>query len=124
MKKKFIGLLVFFLLASFICGSTINASFLGGLQNTASNVPAYGQAQEPSVIAANIIKALLAFIGVIFTILLIYGGFLYMTSAGEADKVKKAKDLIKNAIIGVLIVMTAYIITYFITTQIEQSLRS
>lgn len=124
MKQKFLGLLILFLLTSFFWGNTLNASFLGGLQNTAAKVPSYTQASDPSLIAATIIQALLAFIGVLFIILLIYGGFIYMTSAGEMDKVKKAKGLIKNAVIGVLIVMTAYAVTYFIATQIERSLSS
>ena len=124
MNKKFLVTLIFCLLLFFACCHSLNASFLGGLQNTASHVPTYGQATDPSVIAANIIKVLLTFIGVVFMILFIYGGFLYMTSAGETDKVKKAKSLLKNAVIGVLIVMTAYAITYFIASQIEQSLTS
>jgi predicted permease len=123
MKINFRYILIIILLASLFWGNFSQASFLGGLQNTAAKVPMYGQPVAPSIIAASIIKALLAFIGVVFMILFIYGGFLYMTSAGESDKVKKAKGLIKNAIIGVLIVMSAYAITYFIATQIELSLK-
>lgn len=56
----------------------------------------------------------LSFIGVVFLILMIYAGISWMTAAGNQEKVSKAKDLIINAIIGLIIVLMAYAITSFI----------
>lgn len=60
-----------------------------------------------------IIGAVLSFLGVIFLILMIYGGYQWMTAAGDEQKVTKAKDLIRNAIIGLIVVLAAYAITAF-----------
>jgi len=59
----------------------------------------------------------LSFIGVLFLILTIYGGINWMTAGGNEQKVEKAKTIIINAIIGLLIVLSAYTITSFIGNQ-------
>lgn len=66
-----------------------------------------------SIIAA-IIKGFLALLGVIFVILILIGGYNWMTAAGDEEKVRKAKDTIQRAIIGFLIIAAAYAITYFV----------
>ena len=76
----------------------------------------YGQDEpaHPAAIAATMIKAALGILGIVFVVLVVYGGFLYMTSSGEADKVKKAKNVIMYAAIGVIIIFVAYALTNFI----------
>jgi len=61
-----------------------------------------------------VIGAALAFIGVLFFILMIYGGYLWMTARGNEQEIEKAKNLITAAIIGLIIVMSAYAITAYI----------
>ena len=53
-------------------------------------------------------------LGMIFLILMLYGGYLWMTAAGKEERVTKAKNLITAAIIGVIIVVSAYAISYFV----------
>jgi hypothetical protein len=65
-----------------------------------------------------LIGVVLSFVGVIFFILVIYGGFLWMTARGDSGQVEKAKDLLYAAAIGLIIVLSAYAITAFIGTQI------
>ncbi len=67
-----------------------------------------------SGIAGTIVGAALAFIGVLFFILMIYGGFLWMTAQGNDQQIEKAKNLIIAAVIGLIIVMSAYAITAYI----------
>ncbi len=62
----------------------------------------------------SIIGAILSFIGVIFLLLTIYGGFLWMTAAGNQEKIGKAKEILTGAIVGLVIVVAAYAITAFI----------
>lgn len=62
-----------------------------------------------------IIGAALSLLGVIFLVLMIYGGFLWMTAKGDSSQVDKAKGLMAAAIIGLIIVLSAYAITYYIT---------
>jgi len=75
----------------------------------------------PSTVASNlptaigqIVGAVLAFIGVLFLGLMIYGGFTWMTARGNDQNVEKAKDLIQAAIIGLVIILAAYAITSYI----------
>jgi len=63
----------------------------------------------PDIIAI-IINGLLGLVGTLFVVLIVYGGFLWMTSAGNEDKVKKARELIINASIGIAIVILSYVI--------------
>lgn len=64
------------------------------------------------------IQILLSFLGVIFLILMIYGGFLWMTARGNENQVTDAKKIIVNSTIGVVIVMMAYAITWFVLFSI------
>jgi TRAP-type C4-dicarboxylate transport system permease small subunit len=64
--------------------------------------------------AAEVIATILSFVGVAFLILMIYGGVLWMISQGEPAQVKKAKDIIINGIIGLVIVVFAYAITSYL----------
>jgi cbb3-type cytochrome oxidase subunit 3 len=68
-----------------------------------------------------IIGAILSFIGVIFLVLIIYAGILWMTASGNDQQVDKAKKLIIAAIIGLIIILAAYAITAFIGNQLMGS---
>jgi hypothetical protein len=63
-----------------------------------------------------IINTTLSFLGVIFTIIIIYAGFKWMTAEGSPETVTKAKGLLKNAVIGLIIVLAAYAISVAIFT--------
>ena len=67
----------------------------------------------PSLIG-KVVGAGLSFIGIIFFILIIYGGFSWMTARGNEQEVTKAKELIYAAVIGLIIVLAAYAITAYI----------
>ena len=62
-----------------------------------------------------IIRAVIAFVGVFFLLLTIYGGLIWMFSRGNEQEVEKAKKILQNAIIGLIVVLLAYGITYFLT---------
>ena len=70
----------------------------------------------------SVIQFLLGFLGILAVILFLYAGFLWMTAGGDDAKTKKAKDYIKNAVIGMVIIMAAYIITNFVLVQIGDTL--
>lgn len=60
------------------------------------------------------VRAFLGLLGIIFLILIIYGGYNWMLARGEEEKVNKAKDTIQRALIGLIIIISAYAITYFV----------
>jgi len=65
-----------------------------------------------------IVNIVYGLIGVIFFILIIYGGILWMTAGGKDEQVKKAQNIIQRVTIGLFIVVLAYAITYFILKRI------
>lgn len=69
-------------------------------------------------VAATIIKAFLGLLGLIFVILIIYAGFNWMTARGDEQQVTKAKGTIQRAIVGVVLTLAAYIITYFVFSSL------
>jgi len=83
-------------------------------------------AQLPSetniaTIVGQIIYAILGFLGVVFVILLIYGGFLRMTAQGDSGKIKTSNGIITSAVVGVVIILAAYTLTAFILSQVGAS---
>ena len=65
-----------------------------------------------------VINGGLAVIGIIFLILAIYGGFRILLSSGNTENVKKGRDTLIYAIIGMIVITLAYAITSFVFTQI------
>ena len=67
-----------------------------------------------------IIKTLLGLVGTLALVMFIYGGFLYMTSAGNEEKVTKGKNTIVWAILGLIAVFGAYSIVDFVIKAINK----
>lgn len=65
-----------------------------------------------------VISTALSLVGTIFLALMIYAGILWMTAQGNDEKVTKAKDIIIAAIIGLAVTMSAYAITFFVTSKL------
>lgn len=65
-----------------------------------------------------VVGAILAFVGTLFFILIIYSGFTWMLARGNESEVQKAKDMLEAAVIGLIIVLSAYAITSYVGTQI------
>lgn len=62
----------------------------------------------------NIIGAALSFIGVVFFVLMVFGGFMWMTAHGKEDQIKKAQGTMTSAVIGLVIVLSSFAITNFV----------
>lgn len=117
--------LFFFLLTYVLIPEKLRAyDFIedSGLNTTAQGTGHLGiplfNTDSPLGIIGVIIGVILSFLGVIFLLLIIYGGFLWMTAAGNEEKVTKAKKIIQNSIVGLIIVIAAYAITVFVGTQL------
>ena len=61
-----------------------------------------------------VITTVLTFVGVIFLVLAIYGGYTWMLARGNEQEVEKAKNILINAVIGLVVVIAAYAISWFI----------
>lgn len=74
----------------------------------------------PNVII-NILNAIIGVVGIISVIWIIIGGVNYMTSSGDANKTKKARDTILYACIGLIICVLSFAIVNFVITRIIDS---
>lgn len=63
----------------------------------------------------NAIKWALAFMVLVAVVLIIYGGFVWMTAAGSEENVGKAKKIISAAVIGLVVILLAWAIVSFVT---------
>ncbi|MBI5466349.1 MAG: hypothetical protein HY974_03610, partial [Candidatus Kerfeldbacteria bacterium] len=79
---------------------------------------------NPIAVASTVINTLLGLVGVIAVIVIIYGGFTWLTSAGNEEKVTKAKKLLASAVIGVAIILGAYTITSFVVKSIGEAAKT
>jgi hypothetical protein len=66
----------------------------------------------------NIINTVLGFLGVILLGYIIWAGFLWMTAGGDKTKVEHSISMIRNAIIGLIIIVSAYAITTFVLARL------
>src|SRR3989344_3541677 len=74
--------------------------------------------QDVRITIARIIRAALGLLGIVTVVIIIYGGFLWMTAGGNDEQVGKAKKWIYSGIIGLVIIFAAYALTQFIFNQI------
>ncbi|MFA5127059.1 MAG: pilin [Patescibacteria group bacterium] len=70
--------------------------------------------RDPVQIISAIINIILSFVGAIFIVLIIMSGIRWMTSSGNPDQIKKAKETIINSMIGLLIIFASYAIVYYV----------
>jgi len=123
-KKVFIVLFVI-AVGVFACFSFVFAQateeVTGGLEAVGEGA-GIATTTDIRVVIARIIQVLFGFLGIIALSLVVYGGFVWMTAGGDAEKVGKAKKILVNAFIGLAIVLLAFSITTYIITQLQQAL--
>jgi len=121
MEKKKILLTTFIILGiiaiPYIAYGSVLESVRNGLNQVAGNVGFSTNASgggDIAIIVGRIIKVILGLVGIVFMILTIYGGWLYMTAAGNEQRVEQAKSLLRDSVIGLIIIIAAYAITTFV----------
>lgn len=72
--------------------------------------------------ASNIVAYLLSFLGLLAVIIILYGGYLWMTSAGNEDQIDKAKETLKSGVIGLIVILSALAIAVFVSSGVMQAL--
>jgi TRAP-type C4-dicarboxylate transport system permease small subunit len=80
-----------------------------------------GDGNQLSTVVINIINAIIGVLGLVAVIVIILGGVQYMTSSGDAAKVKKAKDTILYGVIGLIVCVLAFAIVNFVIANIIQT---
>lgn len=114
----FIGLAIV-MSASIILGS-IRVALVGG-SGDISDCLSNGGCVDPNTMVTNLTHWVTAIVGIVSAIFIIYGGIGYITSSGDPGKTKKSRDAIFYALIGLIIVALAEIITAFVSNAIREA---
>ncbi len=79
--------------------------------------------KESSLVAiiGNVVRIVLVLVGIIVLVIIVYAGFLWMTAGGNEDQVKKAKQWLINAVVGLALIMAAYAISSFVVTNLSSA---
>lgn len=116
--KKIFSVSLFLLFALFSVSASaaqlINQETATNFTQSVGNSAGFAPTASIGSIVATLISVVLGFLAMIFLVLTIIAGFKWMTAGGNEEQVKKAVSDIKNAIIGLVIVLAAYAITYFV----------
>lgn len=128
---KFVGYILFvlFLLAGILFSAVtfgnaqdldVNYAFTGKDNESADSIRQIVglRGEDPRLIVTDIINVILGFLGTVALLIVLYGGFLWMTALGNDDKVSQAKKLLAAGFIGLVIVLAAFSLTIFIMNSL------
>lgn len=76
---------------------------------------------DPRVIIGNVIKAMLGLVGSLALAVFVFGGFTWVTSAGNEEKIKKGKDMIMWAVFGLAVIFMSYAMVTFVINTLAGS---
>lgn len=118
LSSLFILFFVFnFSLANTSAAPNLKDAFNSNLNSTAEKAAYKINPDDTDALADSInsmINIVLTLLGVIFIGLSVYGGFLYMTARGNEEQTKKGQSVIVQSLIGLIIVLSAYAISFFV----------
>ena len=120
MKYFFFGIMIFSIFFGSVIWAAPNFRNASASLSGVGSETGLGDKDLPTVVGTSINIAL-SMVGLIFLILTVYAGLLWMTAEGEESKVDKARKMIIAAVIGLTIVMSASGITYLVTSRFETS---
>lgn len=78
---------------------------------------------DPRVFVAYAVQVALGFLGTGLFILCLIAGYNYFTARGNDDKVRKAKDMLRHAVMGMVLILAAFSLTTFIINGISESFK-
>ncbi|MBR3115769.1 hypothetical protein IKF30_00885 [Candidatus Saccharibacteria bacterium] len=117
LSHAFIGLAI--VMAAFIIMSSIRIALLGANNQFSDCV--HNECVNPNSLVTNAVQWVIGIAGAVAAIFIVYGGIAYTTSAGDPNKLTKAKQIILYALIGMAIVALAEIITAFVSGMIRDA---
>ena len=72
----------------------------------------------PEIVVGQVLSYIFGFLGIIFLILAVYGGWQWMTAQGNEEQVTKARKVVMDGIVGLLVIVLAYTLTNVIIDAI------
>ena len=109
----FVGLL---LAPHFAIAASTPSNITQGVKDIGKDVDLGQKDLKESV--AGVINIALGLLGLIAVVLVVVGGFMWMTAAGNEEKIEKAKQLLFSALVGLVIIVAAWSIANFFVSQV------
>ena len=103
--------------ASPVGGTPFGSKYLN-LVGSQSSVSGLSSTSFP-VVVANLINVIIGLLGIVLLAYLLWAGFLWMTAGGEEKQVVRSKEMIKQAVIGLVIVTSAFAISNFVINRLN-----
>lgn len=102
------------------------ASFWDGLSKTGGKIGYSPDATSLSLAGkiGQVLNISTVFLGVIFLGIMIYAGFLWMMTRGNEQEVARAKNIIIYAVIGLVVVLSAYAITQLVNSDLWEKINT
>jgi len=95
----------------------VNAQgFISQTDNPSAVSTATGGTGSFRQLALTIVNFFLTFLGLIAVVMIIYGGFLYVSAAGNQEKIESAKKIIMYAVIGIIVILLSFAIVNTVLT--------
>lgn len=113
----FLGILLFFITVAPVLAQP--SSIMEGLEYVE---PLELADADPREAVISLISLLMTFLGIIAVIIILYGGFVWLTAAGNEDRVSTAKKIIVAGVIGLIIILAAFLIVNFVVTEVSTAL--
>jgi hypothetical protein len=73
-----------------------------------------------ALLIGRVVQAILGLLGIAGFVVVIIGGILLLTSAGDSSKIEKGRGILTGAVMGTLIVLTSYLIIRFVLLALQQ----
>ena len=94
-----------------------NLDPFGGFKDNTESALGLGN-QDPRETAGKVINVLMGFLGIVAVVIILIGGFKWMTAGGDESKVEEAKKLMTAGVIGLAIVLASWGITVFVLNSL------
>lgn len=106
-----------------VVGAQISATDItGNMQTAAGDLGGVGNGENALyTMIGNSINIILSVLGVLLVVYFLYAGWLWMSSQGDEKKIGKAKDIIKQSVIGLFIIFASYAIANFVINQLVKA---
>ncbi len=89
-----------------------------GLEPVRTEINVSTGESDARVVVVRLINLALTFLGLVAVILILWGGFKWMTAGGNDEQVGEAKKIIIASVIGLAIILSAYAIAQFFISNI------
>lgn len=117
MKKFLVSIALLVMLAPAVAVQAAGKLDLWGGQQGDIKAQLNMEEKDPRVLAAEVISILLGFLGIVAVVLILLAGFKWMTAGGEKGNIEEAKSLMTNAVIGLVIILSAWALSNFVIAQ-------